>query len=188
MMFKQSFLSKLLCCLLVAIPAFASDRHPRPMLIHKLPELGLQIWTEMTPEWLVETTSHKNRSVFTAQTPVASYPPAAFTFSSFAEMRIDDTELRDIAVDVMSAALKNYHSEDFVIATEALTPATYGVLTGYELKFRGNANGELVEVAVFLGQSPNEFPVLLQAYTLAGKLDAIAENMRRSWTSVRYLK
>lgn len=188
MMRKQSFLSALLLCSLAAMHSHASDRHPRPMLIHKLPELGLQIWTEMTPEWLVETTRHKNRPVFTAQTPVASYPPAAFTFTSFEEMRIDDTELREVAAEVVNAALSNYHASDAVTAWEALTPVTYGVLKGYELRFNGIADGEQVEVAVFLGQSRGEFPVLLQAYTLNGKLDAIAENMRRSWASVRYLK
>ncbi len=36
--------------LLLALPLPASDRHPRPMLIHTLPELGLQVWTEMTPQ------------------------------------------------------------------------------------------------------------------------------------------
>ncbi len=103
-------------------------------------------------------------------------------------MRIDDESLGDVAVDVVSAALRNYHSDQLIKLVEALVYASYGVLQGYELRFSGIADGERVDVVVFLGQGPERFPVLLQAYTLAGKLDALADHIRRSWTSVRYLK
>jgi hypothetical protein len=45
-----------------------------------------------------------------------------------------------------------------------------------------------VDVLIFFGHQPGKSAVLAHAYTLHGKLDHISENIRRSWTNLRYLK
>lgn len=168
--------------------ALATERHLRPMLKNELADIGLVVWTEMNPQWIVETTSMKGRQIFTAQTPLATYPPAAFTFASFKHMRIAMDELKSTAVTVMKSARRNYHSEVNDSMAADLVASSYGNLIGYESTFQGIADGIPVDVKVFLGQVDGEAPVLLQAYTLRGKLSAISENIRRSWSNVAYLE
>ncbi|MEF7615662.1 hypothetical protein V4F39_17235 [Aquincola sp. MAHUQ-54] len=63
----------------------------------------------------------------------------------------------------------------------------HGVLQGFGATFAGKAQGDAVDVRVFIGQSPGRLPVAMQAYTLRGKLDHLDEPIRRSWGKVKYL-
>lgn len=188
---RLSLTISILLSLQLSMSSFAEapgDRHLRPMSKTEVPEIGLIIWTELEPQWIIDRSSMNGRIVLTAQTPIATSPPAAFTFTSFKELVIASEELKSVAQKVAISAKSNYRSTQKDEHFMNMYVKSYGALTGYEVTFDGLANGEEVSVKVFLGQSDNMPPVLLQAYTLRGKLQAISENIRRSWSNVAYIE
>lgn len=178
-------------CLLVMFlsskPAYA-DRAKRPMKIHKLPELGLEIWTEYEPRWITELHYRGKKPVFTVQSPPLVYPPAAMTVVSFPGMTVDTDEMNDIATTAITEGARNYKASQSELAELHVIPALYGDLTGYEASFSGKVRGDEVDVKVFVGNKPGKGPVMLQIYTLEGKLGHLSEQIRRSWTNVKYLQ
>jgi hypothetical protein len=59
-------------------------------------------------------------------------------------------------------------------------PAPYDGLQGHEAGFEAWANGEAIEVKVFVRHTPGRFPVAMQAYTLRQKIAHLKEPMRRA--------
>jgi hypothetical protein len=177
------------CTLFIALfPFYAAwsadiERVPRPMRIHRVAELGLEIWTEKDPLW---ETALSGRSVFTAETPALTYPPAGMTWVSLPHTHFSPEELEAGARGALQQVARNYQVRD--VSRLVLTPARYGELSGYESRFSGSAHGARVEVLVFVGHKPGRPAVLAQAYTLEGKLDHIREHVRRSWSNLRYLR
>ena len=165
-----------------------ADRAMRPMKIHKLPELGLEIWTEYEPLWITELHYRGKKPIFTVHSPPMVYPPAAMTVVSFPGMAVATDELKDIATTAIAEGAKNYKVPESELAGLHVIPALYGDLTGYEASFSGKVRGDAVDVKVFVGNKPGKGPVMLQIYTLEGKLSHLSEQIRRSWTNVKYLK
>jgi hypothetical protein len=164
-----------------------ADRVKRPMKVHQLPELGLEVWTEYDPLWITEIRYHGRKPVFMAQTPPLVYPPAAMSVVSFPGMSVTSEEMEEVARTAIQTGAKNYKVFEEIISQLKLIKATYGVLTGYESDFSGLAQGDEVDVKVFVGHQPGKGPVMLQIYTLKGKLPHVSEQIRRSWNNVSYL-
>lgn len=158
----------------------------RPMIIHKVQALGLEIWTEAEPEWVVSTARKNGQTTFSAETPALTAPPAGMSWTSNPGIRFTAAEIREGARGAIRQAALNYR----VPANQALDlrAAQYGDLTGYEADFPASAYGTPVDVRVFCGHQPGKPAVVMHAFTLRGKLPHIAEHMRRSWTHVRYLQ
>ncbi len=165
----------------------AADPALRPMRIHQLPGLGLEIWTELEPLWISEVVRYRSREVFTVQTPPLSYPPAAMTYTGFPTMQVKRHALPALATQVLVQGAVNYAVPDKVAKHLPINPASYGPLQGFEMRFQGIADGQAVDVRLFLGNAEHHPPVLLQAYTLAGHGESINEHIRRSWNNVSYL-
>jgi hypothetical protein len=168
-------------------PAATSTPVKRPMIIHKVQELGLEVWTEAEPQWEVKKTRKSDQTViFTAETPALTAPPAGLTWISNPGIRFAAAEIREGARGAIRQAALNYG----VPAGQALDLriAQYGDLAGYEADFPANAYGTPVDVRVFCGHQPGKPAVVMHAFTLRGKLPHIAEHIRRSWTHVRYLQ
>lgn len=174
------FLSILPWCPLSASEA---ERVPRAMHIHRVEQLGLEIWTEADPKW---ETALRGSSVFSAETPALTYPPAGMTWISKFGSKFTADELERGARGAIHQAARNYGVRN--IEGLVLKPAQYGEMSGYESRFSGEAHGRRVDVLVFLGHKPGRPAVLAHAYTLEGKLDHIQEHIRRSWTHLRYLR
>jgi hypothetical protein len=102
-------------------------------------------------------------------------------------IRFTAAEFKEGARDAMRQAAANYGISDAAAEKLTLRAAQYGELSGYESEFAANPQGVAMEVRVFFGHQPGRPAVAMQAYTLGGKLDAISEQIRRSWTNVRYL-
>jgi hypothetical protein len=154
------------------------------MLIHKVDELALEIWTEVRPEWETRMEWRQGQPIFVAETPALTYPPAGMTWVSKLQFKFDQRELEDVARGAIHQAAHNYGVSNDAIE---LSAAHYGDLAGYETEFSADANGEAVDVRVFCGHRPGKAAVVMQAFTLRGKLPHISEQIRRSWTNVRYL-
>jgi hypothetical protein len=169
-----------------SMPAHA-DRVERTMKIHRLSELGLEIWTEFKPLWITEVHYQGIKPVFTAQTPPMVYPPAAMKVVSFPGMSVAPEEMKDIATTAISEGARNYKTSKKQLNDLHIIPAAYGDLSGYEADFNGKVHGDAVDVKVFVGNKEGKGPVMLQIYTLEGKMDHLSEQIRRSWTNVRYL-
>ena len=165
----------------------AQERALRPMHIHKVPALGLEIWTEYQPEWSTELVHQGKKPLFIVQSPPLSYPPAAMSYASFPGMQVRPDELKAVATSALRRAARNYRVPAQQRQRLEATPARYGELSGYEGRFSGSAHGEAVDVQVFIGQKPGKWPVMMQIYTLPGKLPHLSEQIRRAWTHVRYL-
>jgi len=54
----------------------------RQMQIHKVRELGLEIWVENQPPWDTTLSTHTGRPTFVAQSPDAYHPPTVMTYMS----------------------------------------------------------------------------------------------------------
>jgi hypothetical protein len=168
--------------------AVAADRALREMQIHKVADLGLEIWVENQPPWDADVMKAVTLPSFVVQSPADYYPPAVMTYISLPRATVNDAALMGVATTAIRRAAENYR----VPATKRVVlkpePARYGQFTGYEASFEGWANGESVEVRVFVGHVPGRFPVAMQAYTQKGKLSQLGEPIRRAWTNVKYLQ
>ena len=174
--------------LLVSAGAEGSSRAKRPMKIHQVSELGLEIWTEYEPEWPTDIHRKGKRTIFVAQTPLNTYPPAAMSWTTFPTMRIVEGNLKDVATSAIQTAAKNYKVSADNAAKIIPASATYSGLIGYEATFPGVAHGDNVDVKVFVGHLPGKPPVAMQVYTLTGKLPHLSEHIRRAWQNVKYLE
>lgn len=184
---QAAALAVVVSCSAAAIPLSVAERIERPMAAHEVRELGLEIWTEDEPEWDTELVRYGQRSVFTAQSPVYYYPPVAMSYVSFPGMEVAAEELEEVAVSAIQQAGRNYQLAGERVEHIDTASSTYGELTGYEATFSGVANEEEVDVKVFVGYKPGKGPVVMQCYTLKGKLPHISEQIRRAWTNVKYL-
>ena len=175
-----------LCAAWSLSPAATSAPIKRPMVIHKVQELGLEIWTEAEPEWAVAKTNKNGQTIFNAETPALTAPPAGMSWISNPGIRFTAAEIREGARGAIRQAALNYG----VPANTALDlrVAQYGDLTGYEADFSASPYGTPVDVRVFCGHQPGKPAVVMHAFTLRGRLPHIAEHIRRSWTHVRYLQ
>ncbi|MEM8499617.1 MAG: hypothetical protein AAF542_16460 [Pseudomonadota bacterium] len=170
------------------LPLQSSDREQRPMNVVQIPSMGLEIWTERTPEWITEIVYRGSKPVFTAQTPVKTYPPAVMSFVRFPGMAIKPGSLEDVASEAFSSAWENYAVPTEARQNEEIFPASYGEMVGFESSFPGFARGDPVDIKAFVGRVEGQGTIMMQVYTLRGKLPHISESIRRSWTNIRYLK
>ena len=170
-----------------AAVAQASTRAQREMQIHKVTELGLEIWVENEPPWEAELMPGPSLPRFVAQSPTDYYPPSVMTYVASPRALTAAESFESMAVSTIRRAAENYNLSASAWAALRPEPARYGVLEGFESTFDGIANGEQVSVRVFVGRAPGRFPVALQAYTLRGKIDHLREPVRRAWTSLKYL-
>jgi hypothetical protein len=180
---KRSFCAATL--LMFAVLAASAERIKRPMHIHRVAEIGLEIWTEVEPRWEIRIERQNGQAIFQAETPALTYPPAGMTWLSMRKMKFSAAELEEGARGAIHAAARNYQVAS--VETIALKEKRYGDLTGFEAMFSANAHGTPVDVQIFLGHQLGKPAVLMHAYTLKGKLDHISEQIRRSWNNVKYL-
>lgn len=178
--------------LLAALSAFAGATDApmkRQMTVHKVVEIGLEIWTEANPPWDTALSREPGapRPVFSAETPGQTYPPAGMTFA-VPGITASDAEFRQIALGALRQAASNYGLAEVDVRKIALEPATYGQLSGFEAEFPASQQDVEVDVRVFFGHQPGKPVVAMQVFTLRGKLPHLSEQIRRSWGNVRYLK
>lgn len=174
---------------LLAPIAAAEDVYKRPMVIHKVAELGLEIWTEANPAWdtVVAREPGAPRAIFSAETPGQTYPPAGMTWA-VPGVKATEAEFPQVARSALRQAALNYGLKEAAIQGIALRKAVYGELSGFEGEFPALADETPVDVRVFFGHVPGKPVVAMQVFTLRGKLPHLAEQIRRSWSNVRYLK
>jgi hypothetical protein len=174
-----------LIAMLLTLNADAAQRSGRPMIIHRLPALGLEIWTERDPEWETRLSRHAAAASFIAETPVLTYPPAHMSWTTLPQLRFEPRDLQAGA----EGALHQVAAEHHVLAPTRIpiNPQQYGELIGYETVFEAQSQSLPIEVRVFCGHRPGKQPVLMQLTTLKNKSAHLAEHVRRSWSNVRYL-
>lgn len=171
----------------IADPVHAADRALREMQVHKVAELGLEIWVENQPPWEAELMKAVTLPSFVVQSPADYYPPAVMTYISLPGSAVDDSAMMGVATTAIRRASENYRVPGTQRVVLKPQPAQHGPFIGYEASFEGWANGEAVEVKVFVGHVPGRFPVAMQAYTQKGKLTQLKEPIRRAWANVKYL-
>lgn len=156
----------------------------RSMSINQVPELGLEIWTEAEPVWNTNLTSHQGRPVFIAHSPINYYPPAGMSWAVL-RFTLASDELQSIFATALNEARSHYQ----VALSEVITPtpAHYGPLVGLEAQFSGIANNEKVDVHFFVGAEDNQPTVVMQLFTLPGKLPHLKYQRERSWEQLKYL-
>lgn len=159
---------------------------PREMHIHKVPELGLQIWVENQPPWRTEL-KRGPHPTFIAQAPDAHHPPAVMSYSSWPSERVADSVFATMAKTAITRASQNFGLSVAQSRALDVRPARYGVLAGHVADFAGNMNGTAMDVRIFIGQSPGRFPVVLTLHTLRDKIQHLDEHVRRAWTKLSYL-
>lgn len=186
---KTNIIRLLIIILGVTISQFSqADRYKRPMHINKVKELGLEIWTEYEPEWNTEVVWQGKQPLFIVQSPPRVSPPAAMSYVTFPKLLVSASELKQVATAAIQEAAKNYQVTAKLRNAIKLKSASYNQLNGYEAEFSGTAQGEAVDVKVFVGQQAGKSLVAMQVYTLKGKLPHISEQIRRAWQHVSYLE
>ncbi|TYQ05706.1 UNVERIFIED_ORG: hypothetical protein JN05_04514 [Zoogloea ramigera] len=159
----------------------------RQMQIHKVRELGLEIWVENQPPWNTTLSTQTGRPTFVAQSPDAYHPPTVMTYMSWPGANSPDSTLSTMATTAIRGASQNFGLT--LGQARALQPvrAEYGVLRGFEAAFDGTGQGQALDVMMFVGQAPGKFPVVLNIYTMRGKMGSLTEHRRRAWTRISYL-
>lgn len=169
-------------CAITSIQAIAA-RAGRPMIIHRLSEMNLEIWTEQDPKWETRLKQSANSVTFTAETPALTYPPTQMSWTTAPALKFEPGEIESAAHGVLHQIAIRYRTPP----PEQITPAQYGELVGYEATFPAEAQSIPVDVRVFCGHREGKPMVIMQIVTLRGKLAHLAEHIRRSWTHLRYL-
>ena len=165
----------------------AASRALRQMQIHKVRELGLEIWVENQPPWDAELSNASGHPTFVAQSPEGYHPPTVMTYASWPGENVIPAMLADMASTAVRRASRNFGLSEARAGGLELTPARYGSLVGYESVFPGVADRMAVDVLVFVGQAPGRFPVALSLYTMRGKMASLDEQRRRAWGKLAYL-
>lgn len=159
----------------------------REMSIHKVPELGLEIWIENQPAWDLERVAVNGRPQWAASSPDYYHPPAAIVYASWPDTRVDDTAFPLVAETAIRRGSENFGLNKHRARQIRVKPAHYGVLDGFEGDFEGRAQGLAMDVKIFVGRQSGRFPVVLTVYTLKGKLTLLSEVIRRGFSRLRYL-
>lgn len=175
----------LIATLLLTLSVHSAQRMGRPMIIHRLPALGLEIWTEQDPEWETHLSNRSGAATFTAETPALTYPPAHMSWTTLPQLTFDPQDFKAGAEGALHQVAANHHVR--APTQIPITRQRYGDLTGYQTVFEAHSQNIPVEVRVFCGHQPGKHPVLMQVTTLKNKSAHIAEHIRRSWNNVRYL-
>jgi hypothetical protein len=167
-----------------------NERPPRAlreMSIHKVKELGLQIWIENQPAWDANLTTNGGQATFSAVSPSNYHPPSAMLFQSFQQEKVATAQFQNMAKQALRRASANWGLLPAEMRAIPLMFQKYGVLDGYEANFVGKSDEVLMDVKIFVGQAEGRFPVILWIYTQQGKMDNLAEVIRRSWRKLTYL-
>jgi hypothetical protein len=170
-------------CALTSTIAAASVRTGRPMIIHRLPELNLEIWTEQDPEWETHLGDFAGVFTFIAETPALTYPPAYMSWTVMKELKLSQHQLEDAARGVLYQMAMNYRTNP----PKEIRPRSYGDLTGFEATLDVAPDGTPSDVLLFCGHREGRPIVVMQVVTLKDRLPHLSEQIRRSWTNVRYL-
>lgn len=158
----------------------------RPMTVHKVKALGLEIWTEAEPAWETGLLAG-TPPTFTAQSPDNYTPSAAITISAWRSERVPQHLFETVADTAIRRAGLNYGLNQGQTRAMAVRPARWGILEGFEGDFQGRAQGMAMDVKVFVGQQEGRYPVVGQIYTQAGKMQSLQEVIRRCWSNITYL-
>ena len=169
----------------LAHTAYAAERIGRPMIIHRLPTLGLEIWTEQDPEWETQLSTRSGAATFIAETPALTYPPAQMSWTTLPQLRFDSGDLEAGAEGALHQVAANHHLR--APTQIPITRQQYGDLIGYETIFEATSQNIPIEVRAFCGHTPGKQTVLMQLTTLKNKSAHLAQHVRRSWNNVRYL-
>lgn len=163
--------------------AIAKPRTGRPMIIHRLPELNLEIWTEQDPQW--ETHLHESAvaATFVAESPALTYPPAHMSWTTLPQLAFEQTDMEEATRGVLYQMALNYG----VKPPRYLKQQRYGDLTGYETTFAAESDDMPIDIHIFCGHREGKPAVVMQVVTLRDKLPHLSEHIRRSWTHLRYL-
>lgn len=160
----------------------------REMQIHRVAELGLDIWVENQPAWETQMIpAAGGHPSFVAQSPDSYVPPTVMSYTAWPRQRVAQEELAPLARIAIRRASQNFGLN--AGQSRGLFPvaASHGVLEGFEADFAGRAHRQALDVKVFVGQTPGRYPVALSVYTQQGKLDQLAEVLRRGWGQLKYL-
>lgn len=168
-------------------PHARADRALREMQIHHVAELGLEVWIENQPPWETSLIAEPGRAMFVAQSPPAYHPPSVMTFSSWPDMVLPPDQVDAVLRSALTHAAQNFGLQPGQARSLEPLHAQYGELVGIEADFAGRENGQAIDVRLFVGRTPERFPVVLCAYTLRGKLEHLDEVIRRSWNNATYL-
>lgn len=171
------------CLCSISSIATAGTRVGRPMIIHRLTDMNLEVWTEQDPEWETAVKRSTHAQTFTAETPALAYPPTHMSWTISQQLKFEPHELKQAARGVMYQMALRYDAP----MPQQVVEAEYGELRGYEATFEAERQNIPIEVRVFCGHREGKPMVVMQVVTLKGKLSHVAEHVRRSWTHVRYL-
>ena len=168
--------------------AVSTDRAERPMKVNRSTDMGLEIWTEQSPEWMVVTREIEGKPVLLAHTPANVYPPASMSVTSFAELHSQAANFATSAEVALKIGLTQYGVPNHIQNQLTRERKRYGELAGIEVNFRAEVHGSPADVKVFIGKKGNKGQVLLQLYTIPGGMPHLQEHVRRSWNNIKYLE
>lgn len=170
-------------CAIAPITTTAKPRTGRPMIIHRLPELNLEIWTEQDPQWETQLHETPAAATFVAQSPALAYPPAHMSWTTLPQLTFQQGDMEAATRGVLHQMALNYG----VTPPKHLKPKQYGDLTGYEATFAAESEDLPIDVHMFCGHREGRPAVVVQVVTLRDRLPHLSEHIRRSWTHLRYL-
>lgn len=173
----------ILCMCSMAFSAGAANRVGRPMIIHRIPEMKLEIWTEQDPQWETHSSDAGGAFTFIAETPALTYPPAHMSWTVQPKLQFQQHEIAAAARGALHQVAATYR----VPMPQQIEQKSYGELTGYETTFQAESDNLPIDVRIFCGHRPGQPAVVMQVVTLKDKLPHLSEHIRRSWSKVRYL-
>lgn len=174
--------------LMFAATLVFAEMEKRPLYVNNVEELGLRILTEVNPKWSVQLEmNHSNQYMVRAAPPSRTYPPGEMVWLVLPEVLSTKDELQLVAYKAVLGHVDRFSAVNARPRMKDLRAASYGDLSGYEWGFSGVIEDVSTDVRLFVGNKPGKPLVLMQATTQHGKMMHLNEQIRRSWTNVRYL-
>jgi len=151
-----------------------ADNQPnRPFNIHKLEEVGLEVWVPANPKWELGIDERTTSNAVILKTPPLYYPTTAIEIVFNEKITISESDLLDVA----TAALKEIRRAVKVEAKDTgqkLTRVKFGDIDAYQDQFGVTFEGKSYSMQTFMGVFPSGQTVTMLVTTPVGQINHIS--------------
>jgi len=157
----------------LALVANADNQPNRPFQIHKLEEVGLEVWVPGNPKWVLAIDDRATSNALVLSTPPLYYPVTAIEIILNKNVTVSNADLLTVATssleEVRRSANVKPRGQD-----QELTKVTFGNIEAYQDQFNVDFEGKSYSMQTFMGVFPTGQSVTMLVTTPEGQINDIS--------------
>ena len=157
-------------------------RDERPFYVIELPKAGLSVYVPERPTWEYSLDKRVGTYAVLLNTPEEYYPPASMEIVLNRKLRIDQSELHEVAITAFNTARKSVGISP--LNENNLQNVTYGAIEALEDVYEIVSDGRTYSVKNALGIMPSGRPVTLLLTTPLGQIKHIGHMVKKIWDNL----